>query len=200
HPARGSTLADHGRGFVRPLGQRPRNRACSARADMVHADGDDRRRILRACPPFCRRRVGANLNSPLTGEGRKGHQRDETPMTTKNYETVLVEKQDGITWLIMNRPEKRNAMSPQLHLDMDDALENLAGDPETQVLVLTGAGEAFCAGQDIRLYFRGGDADPKVRRKASRASNQWRRARPPTLPRPPNPPVHGSPPSRGSPP
>src|SRR4051812_50228609 len=77
-------------------------------------------------------------------------------MTTKKYETVLVEKQDGITWLIMNRPDKRNAMSPQLHLDMDDALDELSGDPETQVLVLTGAGEAFCAGQDIKLYFRGG--------------------------------------------
>ena len=46
-------------------------------------------------------------------------------MTTKKYETVLIEKQDGITWLIMNRPDKRNAMSPQLHLDMDDALAEL---------------------------------------------------------------------------
>ena len=105
-------------------------------------------------------------------------------MTTKKYETVLIEKQDGITWLIMNRPDKRNAMSPQLHLDMDDALDELSGDPETQVLVLTGAGEAFCAGQDIRLYFRGGDADPKVRRKASRASNQWRWQRLSTFPMP----------------
>jgi trans-feruloyl-CoA hydratase/vanillin synthase len=67
---------------------------------------------------------------------------------------------------------------------MDDALEDLAGDPETQVLVLTGAGEAFCAGQDIRLYFRGGDADPKLRRKASRASNQWRWQRLSTFPMP----------------
>jgi enoyl-CoA hydratase/carnithine racemase len=66
-------------------------------------------------------------------------------MTTKKYETVLIEKQDGITWLIMNRPDKRNAMSPQLHLEMDDALAELAVDPQTQVLVLTGAGEAFCA-------------------------------------------------------
>ena len=105
-------------------------------------------------------------------------------MTTKKYETVLIEKQDGITWLIMNRPDKRNAMSPQLHLDMDDALDELSGDPETQVLVLTGAGEAFCAGQDIKLYFRGGDADPKVRRKASRASNQWRWQRLSTFPVP----------------
>jgi trans-feruloyl-CoA hydratase/vanillin synthase len=105
-------------------------------------------------------------------------------VTTKKYETVLIEKQDGITWLIMNRPDKRNAMSPQLHLDMDDALDELSGDPETQVLVLTGAGEAFCAGQDIKLYFRGGDADPKVRRKASRASNQWRWQRLSTFPVP----------------
>ena len=92
----------------------------------------------------------------------------------KKYETVLIEKQDGITWLIMNRPEKRNAMSPQLHIEMDDALAELAVDAETQVLVLTGAGDAFCAGQDIKLYFRGGDADPKLRRKASHASSQWR--------------------------
>src|SRR3989440_2038045 len=105
-------------------------------------------------------------------------------MTTKKYETVLVEKQGGITWLIMNRPDKRNAMSPQLHLDMDDALEELAGDAATEVLVLTGAGEAFCAGQDIKLYFRQGDADPKLRRKASRASNQWRWQRLSTFPMP----------------
>ena len=77
-------------------------------------------------------------------------------MTTKKYETVLIEKQDGITWLIMNRPDKRNAMSPQLHLDMDDALDELAGDPETQVLVLTGAGEkAFCAGADLHALSAG---------------------------------------------
>src|SRR5437763_5864757 len=95
-------------------------------------------------------------------------------MTTKKYETVLLEKQDGITWLIMNRPDKRNAMSPQLHLGMDDALAELAVDPQTQVLVLTGAGEAFCAGQDIKLYFRANDDAPVARAKARYASNQWR--------------------------
>jgi hypothetical protein len=105
-------------------------------------------------------------------------------VTTKKYETVLIEKQDGITWLIMNRPDKRNAMSPQLHLEMDEALEDLAIDPETEVVVLTGAGEAFCAGQDIKLYFRGGDADPVLRRKAGRASNQWRWQKLSTFPKP----------------
>ena len=105
-------------------------------------------------------------------------------MTTKKYETVLIEKEAGITWLIMNRPEKRNAMSPQLHVEMDDALAELAVDPETQILVLTGAGEAFCAGQDIKLYFRANDAAPAARAKARHASNQWRWQRLSTFPQP----------------
>jgi trans-feruloyl-CoA hydratase/vanillin synthase len=92
----------------------------------------------------------------------------------KKYETILIEKDKGITWVILNRPDKRNAMSPQLHMDMDDALEDLAVDPETQVLVLTGAGKAFSAGQDIKLYFRGTADDPAKRHKARNASNQWR--------------------------
>jgi feruloyl-CoA hydratase/lyase len=105
-------------------------------------------------------------------------------MAAKQYENVLIEKESGITWLIMNRPEKRNAMSPQLHIEMDDALADLAVDPETQVLVLTGAGEAFCSGQDIRLYFRANDDAPAARAKARHASNQWRWQRLSTFPQP----------------
>src|SRR6266851_5075362 len=107
-----------------------------------------------------------------------------TTMATKQYETVLIEKAGGITWLIMNRPDKRNAMSPQMHLDMDDALAELAVDPETHVLVLTGAGEAFCAGQDIKLYFRANDDAPAARAKARHASNQWRWHRLSSFPQP----------------
>jgi trans-feruloyl-CoA hydratase/vanillin synthase len=105
-------------------------------------------------------------------------------MATKKYETVLIEKRDGITWLIMNRPDKRNAMSPQLHIEMDEALSELAVDPDTQVLVLTGAGEAFCAGQDIKLYFRANDEAPAARAKARHASNQWRWQKLSTFPQP----------------
>ena len=105
-------------------------------------------------------------------------------MPSKKYETVLIEREDGITWLIMNRPEKRNAMSPQLHVEMDDALAELAVDPHTQVLVLTGAGDAFCSGQDIKLYFRANDDAPAARAKARHASNQWRWHRLSTFPQP----------------
>jgi len=105
-------------------------------------------------------------------------------MAAKKYETIKVEKDNGITWLILNRPDKRNAMSPQLHLDMDDVLDDLAIDDETEILILTGAGEAFCAGQDIKLYFRGTEGDPAMRAKARRASNQWRWQKLSTFPKP----------------
>ena len=56
------------------------------------------------------------------------------------YETCKIERDGGITFLIMNRPEKRNAMSPQLHMDMNDAIDYLTVDPHTDVLVVTAAG------------------------------------------------------------
>src|SRR6202008_1259610 len=105
-------------------------------------------------------------------------------MALKKYETIKVEKEDGITWVIFNRPDKRNAMSPQLHMDMDDVLDELAIDDETQVLVITGAGEAFCAGKNINLFSRATEPDPPPRHKARRASNQWRWQKLSTFPMP----------------
>ena len=43
-------------------------------------------------------------------------------MADKTYENILIEREGGITFLWLNRPDKRNAMSPGLHADMDDAL------------------------------------------------------------------------------
>jgi len=66
------------------------------------------------------------------------------PKGTMN-DSVLVDIVDGVATVTLNEPDKRNAMSPQLHADCDDALFQLATDPETRVLILTGAGRAFCA-------------------------------------------------------
>ena len=94
-------------------------------------------------------------------------------MTTEAYETVVVEKDDGIAWVTLNRPEKRNAMSPQLHYDMVAALTALNTDAEVGVLVLSGAGEAFCAGQDLKLFFRDLDDKPVERARAREADRSW---------------------------
>lgn len=103
---------------------------------------------------------------------------------SKTHETIRIEKENGITWVILNRPEKRNAMSPQMHFEMDDALATLAHDGETKVLVLTGAGNSFSAGQDLKLYFRDIGDDPEARARAQHASNQWRWHRLTSFPRP----------------
>jgi feruloyl-CoA hydratase/lyase len=105
-------------------------------------------------------------------------------MPEKTYETILVEKSDRIAWVILNRPEKRNAMSPQLHRDMDAALDDLAYDADTDVLVLTGAGEAWCAGQDIKLFFRELGGKPAEMHKARQASHNWRWGKLSTFPKP----------------
>ena len=75
---------------------------------------------------------------------------------------------------MLNRPEKRNAMSPGLHYDMEDALTRLDDDPQTKVLVLAGAGEAWCAGQDLKLYFRETANNPAERKRSNTASHHWR--------------------------
>ncbi|MDE0059792.1 MAG: p-hydroxycinnamoyl CoA hydratase/lyase [Defluviicoccus sp.] len=95
-------------------------------------------------------------------------------MADYNYECVKVELRDGIAWAIMNRPEKRNAMSPQLHYDMDDALGRLETDPDARVIVVTGAGGNFSAGQDLKKFFRELENDPFERKKAQRHANSWR--------------------------
>lgn len=64
---------------------------------------------------------------------------------------VLVEKQTPrITRLTLNRPERRNALTIELMTELTAALENAAADPEQRVLILRGAGKAFCTGLDLQ--------------------------------------------------
>ena len=95
-------------------------------------------------------------------------------MAEKALDNVRIERKDGIGWVILNRPEKRNAMSPELHFDMNEALDRMADDDDVKVVVLTGAGKAFCAGQDLKLFFRANDSDPRTFAKVARVSHAWR--------------------------
>ncbi|MGZ5837644.1 MAG: enoyl-CoA hydratase-related protein, partial [Xanthobacteraceae bacterium] len=93
-------------------------------------------------------------------------------------QNVLVEFKDGIAWVTLNRPEKRNAMSPALNNEMMEVLDALEVDDRCSVMVLTGAGESFSAGMDIKEYFREVDkATPIGVMRVQRASMgwQWRR-------------------------
>jgi trans-feruloyl-CoA hydratase/vanillin synthase len=90
------------------------------------------------------------------------------------WQTVKVEVSDGIGWITLNRPEKRNAMSPTLNREMIDVLETLELDDEAQVVVLTGAGEAWTAGMDLKEYFRETDGKPEIMQERMRRDcSQW---------------------------
>ena len=87
---------------------------------------------------------------------------------------VKLEKHNGISWIYLNRPEKRNAMSPQLHAEMEQTLEELEVDPDTKVVVIAGAGGNFSAGQDLKMFFRENEGNPIGRKRSQRTANRWR--------------------------
>ena len=74
-------------------------------------------------------------------------------MTTS--ETVLVTLEDGVLGLTLNRPEKLNSFTPEMHLALRAGLERAHEDAGVRAVLLTGAGRGFCAGQDL------GDRDPR---------------------------------------
>ena len=93
-------------------------------------------------------------------------------------ETVLVEFEDGVAWVTMNRPEKRNAMSPKLNREMLEVVDALEIDDRCQVLVLTGAGESFAAGMDLKEYFKeldGKGRSATIRSRRTAYDWQWHR-------------------------
>jgi len=90
------------------------------------------------------------------------------------WQTVKVDVENGIGWITLNRPEKRNAMSPTLNREMIDVLETLELDDEAQVIVLTGAGDAWTAGMDLKEYFRETDGKPEItQERIRRDCSQW---------------------------
>jgi enoyl-CoA hydratase len=65
------------------------------------------------------------------------------------YQNLLFNEKDEIGYLTLNRPSKLNALSPELMEELSHALDMIEADPEVRVVILTGAGRAFCAGFDI---------------------------------------------------
>lgn len=94
-------------------------------------------------------------------------------------DTVTYVVENRIAWVSFNRPEKRNAMSPELNRRMMEVLDELEHSDEVGVLVLTGEGTAWTAGMDLKEYFRETEATGLGgTRKAQRESyGWWRRLR-----------------------
>src|SRR5258705_12149108 len=65
------------------------------------------------------------------------------------YETILFASADGVARVTLNRPDRLNSFTAKMHEELRDALAKAAADASVRVLLLTGAGRGFCAGQDL---------------------------------------------------
>jgi len=77
-------------------------------------------------------------------------------------ETIVVKKEDGIATIVLNRPERLNAINGRLMMDLMKAINHVGRDEKVRAVVLTGAGRAFCAGGDFRYSsLRSGEISAK---------------------------------------
>ncbi len=79
------------------------------------------------------------------------------------YETVLYEASGGVATVTLNRPERLNAWTSQLGVELGDAMAEADGDDAVRAVVVTGAGRAFCAGADLSGGEFGGGPAPSLR-------------------------------------
>jgi enoyl-CoA hydratase/carnithine racemase len=77
-------------------------------------------------------------------DNNKRHREDAV-----TYQHILYEVSDKIATITLNRPDRMNAWTPIMEHDVRNAMEKAAGDDDVRVIVLTGAGRAFCAGADM---------------------------------------------------
>ncbi len=66
-----------------------------------------------------------------------------------NYEQILFETGEGIARITLNRPDRLNSFTAQMHAELRDALARVTADAGVRALLLTGVGRGFCAGQDL---------------------------------------------------
>lgn len=78
-----------------------------------------------------------------------------SPQAAQAGSVLLEAKHEGIATLVMNRPDRLNALNNELSVALNEALGHLAHDEGVRVVVITGAGRAFCAGGDLGLIGKG---------------------------------------------
>ena len=67
------------------------------------------------------------------------------------FRTILIERENHVVTIVLNRPEKLNTINDELLRELKLVLDEVDRDNEARVMILTGAGETFCAGADFRI-------------------------------------------------
>jgi Enoyl-CoA hydratase/carnithine racemase len=75
------------------------------------------------------------------------------------FEAIKLVKENHMATVTLSRPDRRNALNRQMLKELVEALEDISGDDEIRVMILTGAGKAFCAGADVDIMSGGDDEE-----------------------------------------
>ncbi|MFZ0666342.1 MAG: p-hydroxycinnamoyl CoA hydratase/lyase [Acidimicrobiales bacterium] len=86
---------------------------------------------------------------------------------------VMVEVTDQVATLTLNRPKKKNAMSPALHAEMLDRLTELKDRSDFKILIVTGSGDSFCAGMDLEECFMNPFEEPERFAAENKTAQAW---------------------------
>lgn len=81
-----------------------------------------------------------------------------------NFEQLIYEEKDQVAWITLNRPEALNALSMRLSDEIVEAVERIRQSTKLKFVVIKGAGENFCVGDDIKEMIKWGDANEITRR------------------------------------
>jgi len=84
-----------------------------------------------------------------------------------NHKTVILEKREGIAVLTLNRPDVLNSVNREMRSEIACILDHLERDPDVRVVIITGAGRAFCAGADI-YELQDARQDPAMQKSLNR--------------------------------
>lgn len=94
-------------------------------------------------------------------------------MNNLTFSTIRLDHQGAVARVTLARPEKRNAMNPKMHEEMAALIPALNDDPEVRVIVITGEGKSFCAGADIKEFFRDLEGQPALKQKYLALAQHW---------------------------
>ena len=89
-----------------------------------------------------------------------------------SYQKLLYQNDQGVARLTLNRPDKRNALDPELILELQDAIATSARDQSVRVVLLKGSGKDFCSGMDLAALQKSAEADVLQNLESARALAQ----------------------------
>lgn len=92
------------------------------------------------------------------------------------YETLIVDLSAPVTTITLNRPERKNAVDPQMIDEFDRVFDELEKRDDITVVVIKGAGNSFCSGYDIKAHFRGDGLGEAEQKRPQYQDLQWNKS------------------------